>query len=48
MIETLNSQKLKIEDIIGDNKNKSNKNNCYTYDIPKNQKEFGHKKRIKP
>jgi hypothetical protein len=48
MTDSIKSPKLKIEDIIGDKKNKSNKNNSHIFDIPKNQKEFGHKKRIKP
>ena len=39
-------RKLRIEDIIGDiNKNNSHNN---SNDIPKNQKVFGHNKRIKP
>jgi len=41
-----NYQKLKIEDLI-DNTNKNN--SCrILFEVPKNQKEFGHKKRIKP
>ena len=48
MIDSTKSRKLRIEDIIDDNENKSNKNNSHIYEIPKNQKDFGHKKRIKP
>lgn len=48
MIDTMKSQKLRIEDIISDKTNNSTKNNSNSYEIPKNQKEFGHKKRIKP
>jgi len=39
--------KYKIEDLMDNSKNYSNKNNN-SNDIPKNQKVFGHNKRIKP
>ena len=46
------SRKLTMEDIIdSNNSNNSNKKNNKNYnsnDIPKNQKVFGHNKRIKP
>ena len=47
------SKKLTMEDLINfgcvsDNKNKSNDKNSNSNDIPKNQKVFGHNKRIKP
>jgi hypothetical protein len=47
-------RKLTIEDLIGsntnktNNTNKSNNKNSNSNDIPKNQKVFGHNKRIKP
>jgi len=51
MSETPNeSAKFRIEDLIDNNKNiknNNNKNNS-SNDIPKNQKVFGHNKRIKP
>jgi len=43
------SRKLTMEDIIGYNKtNQKNNKNLNSNDIPKNQKVFGHNKRIKP
>jgi len=48
MSETPNeSAKFRIEDLMDNSKNYSNKNNN-SNDIPKNQKVFGHNKRIKP
>jgi hypothetical protein len=42
-------RKLTIEDLIGCNKsNNKNTPNLNSNDIPKNQKVFGHNKRIKP
>jgi len=43
-------RKLTIEDLIGSNNKTNNKNtsNLNSNDIPKNQKVFGHNKRIKP
>jgi hypothetical protein len=48
---TANTRPIRIEDFIVDCDKKTNqKSNCNlnSYDIPKNQKEFGHRKRIKP
>ena len=41
-------RKLRIEDIIGDNNKNKNNSHYSSNDIPKNQKVFGHNKRIKP
>ena len=55
--EDSTSRKLTIEDLIDDNTNNTNKSNnknsnsnsnSNSNDIPKNQKVFGHNKRIKP
>ena len=40
--------KLTIDDLIDNSNNKHNCSNSIINYIPKNQKEFGHKKRIKP
>jgi hypothetical protein len=44
------SRKLTMEDLIEKPKEKECSNNTFkdTTQIPKNQKDFGHKKRIKP
>jgi len=42
------SATFRIEDLMNDNKNKNNNNKKSSNDIPKNQKVFGHNKRIKP
>jgi hypothetical protein len=43
-------KKLTMEDLIGSNNKSNNKSNqnLNSNDIPKNQKVFGHNKRIKP
>jgi len=38
----------RIEDLMDDKTNKNNSQNRTSNDIPKNQKVFGHNKRIKP
>ena len=38
----------RIEDLMEDKNNKNNSKNHTSNDIPKNQKVFGHNKRIKP
>ena len=49
MSETPNeSAKFRIEDLMDNNKNIKNNKNNNSNDIPKNQKVFGHNKRIKP
>ena len=42
-----NAKIFRIEDLMDDNKNNKNNKNS-SNDIPKNQKVFGHNKRIKP
>ena len=43
-----NSRKLRIEDLISIPKEKEYNSDKKFDSIPKNQKDFGHKKRIKP
>jgi hypothetical protein len=43
-----NFRKLKMEDLIAVTIQKEDTYNVCTNQIPKNQKDFGHKKRIKP
>lgn len=42
------SRKLTMEDLIDNKSNDKNNKNLNSNDIPKNQKVFGHNKRIKP